>query len=261
MVVRAGYHAAAAPASCNSSRVGWVWLPWVNRGSTGPGMRRMASWLSSQGGYGRAYHVNVGLALVGEAAFHDILEGGSGNAGIVAAGYDDEVRVVLHFGVHGGPQLAHHLLDGNAAAAGAGLGRVGLVLQVSAGDTGADVLLHRFVNLDGVAVAGVHVNEGRDVDGVHDFPGIVHHVAHTGAALGQPHDLRRGVAARHVESLEPQNLGHLRPHGVHAAGQDENLRTLEQLLEPGGHALFLWHHSSPLRCLVCGPFTNPGSPE
>ena len=48
MVVRAGYQAAAAPASCNSSRVGWVWLPWVNRGSTGPGIRRMASLLSSQ---------------------------------------------------------------------------------------------------------------------------------------------------------------------------------------------------------------------
>ena len=92
-----------------------------------------------------------------------------------------------------------------------------LVFNVGAGDAGLNVFPHGVVRTDGIAVAGVGVREDGYLHDQDNFPGVVHHVAHTGAGIGPAQLARRGVAPRHVEGVIAQCFRHLRTNGIDPA--------------------------------------------
>src|SRR5262249_7904466 len=99
------------------------------------------------------HHVHLGFFFVGQTAFDNLLEGCPWHTTEVTPGHNDKVRVELHLGVHRRLELADHLLDGDAAAAWPRLRWEGLVLNVTSGDAGVNILLDCTVRIDRVAVA------------------------------------------------------------------------------------------------------------
>src|SRR5205814_2080649 len=127
-------------------------------------------------------------------------------------------------------ELTNHLLYGNAAAAWPRLRWEGLVLNVTAGNAGLNILLYCAVRIDRVAVARVRIREDRDIHRQHDLAGIVHHIPHAAARIWPAQLVRGGVAPGHVEHLVAQGFCHLGPHGIHPTGHDEELLLLEEFL-------------------------------
>ena len=58
---------------------------------------------------------------------------------------------------------------------------------------------------------------GPELYGQDNFPGIVHHVAHTGPGVGPAQLVRRGIAAGHVAGVIAQRLCHFRANGIDPA--------------------------------------------
>jgi len=58
---------------------------------------------------------------------------------------------------------------------------------------------------------------GPELYGQDNFPGIVHHVAHTGPGVKPAQWVRRGIAAGHVEGVIAQRLCHFRANGIDPA--------------------------------------------
>src|SRR3954447_5954190 len=154
MVVSVGNQAPAAPASCCACKEGygdrWAGM----RGTTGPGMRRIASLNFFPGAQAiGADHIDLCFGFVGLAAFNNLRKAGARHAAEIAPGHDHEVRVESLFGIHRRPELSDHLRDRDAAAAGAGFRWKRLVFDVTAGDTRLNVFPHGVMRTDGVTVA------------------------------------------------------------------------------------------------------------
>src|SRR6266511_4148716 len=130
----------------------------------------------------REDNVDASPLLIDEAALQGAFETPPFRPAEVTARADDKVRVQLHLGIHGGPQLADHLLDRDTAAAGhtARLLRGFLILEMDPRDAGLDELLHGPVDLDGIAIAGIGIREHRDVHRQGDTSGIVDDLPHAG---------------------------------------------------------------------------------
>jgi hypothetical protein len=103
------------------------------------------------------------------AAFDDLGKAGARHAAEIAPGHDHEVRVESRLGIHRRPQLSDHLLDRDAAAAGAGFRRKGLVFNMGATDARLNVFPHGVMRADGIAVAGVGIREDRDLHAEDNF--------------------------------------------------------------------------------------------
>jgi hypothetical protein len=92
---------------------------------------------------------------------------------------------------------------------------------VDASDARLNVFPHGVMRTDGITVACVGIREDRDLHSQDNFPGVVHHVAHTGPGIGPAQLVRRGIAAGHVEGVIAQRFRHLRTNGIDPARQDK----------------------------------------
>src|SRR4029079_1044620 len=100
-----------------------------------------------------------------DAALDRLLERAVFGADQVAARADDEVGVELLLRRHRGLVLERRLFLGDAAAPAGRPGALGesLVLEVQPGSAGADVALHRVIDVNRIAVARIAVDEDGDV--------------------------------------------------------------------------------------------------
>ena len=180
--------------------------------------------------------------LVVELAAADTLVEPEGTAG-VGAPDDDEVAVAA--GLDGSVELGDLLLGGDDALVlevAALLGPL-LVLEDDAGDASLDALTHGADDVEGVAVAGVHVGDKGDVDGAHYVAHAFHRLRHRQEAdVGGSKGGGGEAEAGGEERLEAGLLGEARRESVVGAGQDDDLGALERGAEGAG----VVHGASPL---------------
>ena len=189
-----------------------------NEGDDGPGNQadRLLNFFPGAQAIG-ADDIDLRFGFVGLAAFNNLRKAGARDAAEVAPGHDHEVRVASLFSIHRRPELSDHLLNRDTAAAGAGFRRKRLVFNVGASDARLNVFPHGVMRTDGITVACVGIREDRDLHGQDNFPGVVHHVAHTGPGVGPAQLMRRGIAPGHVEGVIAQRFRHLRTNGIDPA--------------------------------------------
>ena len=131
--------------------------------------------------------------------------------------------------------LPHHLVGADqplAAHVPALLGRH-LVLELDPGDAGLLVELHGADDVDRVAVAGVGVGDHRHVDGGHDPPGVVDHLAAAEQPdVGAADQRGRRPEAGHVDGVEAGLLDQPGREGVVRARRHERRPAGQQLAQP-----------------------------
>ena len=90
-------------------------------------------------------------------------------------------------------------------------------------------------DVQGVAVAGVHVGDEGHVDGAHDVAHALHRLGHGEQAdIGGAEGGGREPEAGGEERLEAGLFGEARGEGVVGAGQDDDLGAVEHGAEGGG---------------------------
>ena len=177
---------------------------------------------------------NVGAGLLVELAAADALVEAEGAASVGAAD-DDEVAIAT--GLDGGVELGDLLLGGDDALVleVAALLRPLLVLEDDAGDARLDALADGADDVEGVAVAGVHIGDEGDVDGADDVAHALHRLGHGQEAdVGGSEGGGGEAEACREERLEAGLLGEARGEGVVGARQDDDLGAVEHGAEGGG---------------------------
>ena len=138
----------------------------------------------------------------------------------VRARDDDHVRIAPR--VHRRLDLADHLRLAHqllALVVAALLGR-DLVFEMEGGDAGLLVLPHAADHVERVAVAGVHVGDHRDVQGVHRARDVLRDLGHREQAHVRIAGRARVAAAGEVDRLESRDLHEPRGQRVVGARHD-----------------------------------------
>src|SRR6185312_12944355 len=140
--------------------------------------------------------IDAALLDIGGAALHRILEAAAFGAQHVAAGADHEARIDLVARRDGRLIFADRLLERDRAAAGdrAGFLRRLLVLDLQRRDAGAHDLLHGVMDIHRIAVAGVRIDEDRNI-------GARRHMARVIDEVAQADDAIVGIAVEHHRQL------------------------------------------------------------
>src|SRR3989475_302337 len=152
----------------------------------------------------------------------------------VRARHDEEVAAPAR--VHRGPDLLHVLLDRDDPLAlhmAAALGP-DLILQEHAGCTGVDQLVHRADHVQRVAVAGVGVDNDRDLDRAADAIRGRHHLGLREVAEVRQAELRGRHAVAGAEGQGKAGALHeLRAQRVVHAWEDEGPFLLQECMDAG----------------------------
>ena len=186
-------------------------------------------------------------------AAHRLLEAAAFGPKHVAARADHEIRIERIARRHRRLELADRFGAGNAAPPGADrrfLGRF-LILDLQPGDARRDHLLDRVMGVHRVAVAGVAIDQDRNVDRGRHVARMVNHVAHADeAVIGNAVQIGGKLRAGEEEAFIAGFLGELGEDRAEPARHRIEALAGEQLAQAAalrGDAIhgFLDHRTRP----------------
>src|SRR6185437_324484 len=174
--------------------------------------------------------IRAAILHIGDAALQRLLESALLGADAVAARADREIRIELIARRHRRADLADRFIDRDQPPPrrGAGFLRRLLVLDLHRRDAGADDLLHRKMHVDRVAVAGIGVDEDRDVAMRRHVARVIDEIAQADdAVIGHAVEEMRELRAGQEEAFEAGLLRQERVERAEPAGHRRHLLAFE----------------------------------